>query len=93
MRCRPHGAGLLLACAIAIGAGGCNDALCTRTSDCDEGYVCTREALCEPEPDANASGGGDAGASDAAAPDANTSDAGPPDAALPDAGIDFDADL
>jgi hypothetical protein len=86
-------ASLLLACAIAVGAGACNDALCTRTSDCEEGFICTREALCEPAPDADTSGGGDAGTPDASPFDANPFDAGPPDAALPDAGIDLDAEF
>jgi hypothetical protein len=94
MRCRRIAAGLLLAGLLAPGAGACNDALCTRTSECDEGFVCTREARCEPAPDASPNdddGGG--GGVDAGTPDASSLDAGPPDAALPDAGIDFDAEF
>ncbi|HKE19410.1 MAG TPA: hypothetical protein VKB80_31250 [Kofleriaceae bacterium] len=97
MRCRGIAVGLLLAGLIAPGAGACNDALCTRSSECDEGFVCTPEARCEPAPDASASGGVDGGGVDAGTPsgtpDASSLDAGPPDAALPDAGIDLDADL
>jgi len=73
----------LLACLIALGAAACNEDLCTRNSECEGGLVCTREAVCEPAPDASASPGGDGGAGEV--------DGGSPDASVPDAGSDIDA--
>jgi hypothetical protein len=78
-------AALLCACATALGAGACNELRCTRTSECDVGFVCTRDALCEPAPDASPSADGGAGPVDAGAPDAGARDGGPADAS-PDAG-------
>ncbi len=73
----------LLACAIALGAAACNEDLCTRQSECEAGFVCTREAACEPAPDANANPGGDGGTGQV--------DGGPADAAPPDAAAEIDA--
>ncbi len=77
----------LLAVALAFGAAACNEELCTRNSECETGFVCTREAACEPAPDASASPGGDGGAGgvDASAPDAGG------DSGVPDAAVDLDA--
>ena len=76
----------LLAAAIALAAAGCNDELCTRDSECNAGFVCTREALCAPAPDAGQSpGGGDGGSGPA---DGGLADAAPLDAAGVDAAID-----
>lgn len=97
------GAGLLaaraLAIAIAMVAAACNEGLCTRTSECDVGFVCTPEALCEPAPDASpsadasptADGGGpaDASGADASGADASLADA---DLADADTGDPFDLD-
>ncbi len=77
----------LLAVAIALGAAACNEQLCTRSSECETGFVCTREAVCEPAPDASGSPGGDGGAGglDASAPDAGS------DSGVSDAAADIDA--
>ena len=78
--------GALLAVAIALGAVACNEGLCTRSSECETGFVCTREAVCEPAPDASGPGGdGGAGGLDAGAPDAGS------DSGIPDAAVDIDA--
>jgi hypothetical protein len=77
----------LLAAAMVLGATACNEDLCTRSSECETGFVCTREAACEPAPDASGSPGGDGGAGglDASAPDAGS------DSGVPDAAADIDA--
>jgi hypothetical protein len=77
----------LLAAAMMLGTSACNEDLCTRSSECETGFVCTREAACEPAPDASGSPGGDGGAGglDASAPDAGG------DSGVPDAAVDIDA--
>jgi hypothetical protein len=71
-----------VACAIALAAAGCNEELCTRNSECETGFVCTREAVCELAPDASSGPDRDAGAG-------QVDSGGPFD--LPDAGAEIDA--
>lgn len=80
--------------AIALAAAGCTKEVCSRSSDCTTGLVCTTAGNCEIPVDASTGDGGtgsDATAVDAALPDSNTTPIG--DAATDAFDDDFDGGL
>ena len=85
--------GALVLVLVAAATAGCDDAACTRTSDCPSGQTCSAIGACTGGIDAavgDADGDAatvDAGSDDAAALDATDGDAASLDAAL-DAAID-----
>jgi len=53
-----------IAAAIVLGAAGCTSRICSRSSDCTTGYMCTSRGTCEMPADASIDGA--AGSSDGA---------------------------
>jgi hypothetical protein len=75
MRCE---LALAVAVALGLGAAGCTSGICSRSSDCSTGYICTSAGACEVPADASidAADGGvtsdDAAETSIDAPDATT---------------------